>query len=60
MQIVGHCSSGGQGYRCGKTLCFVLFYDYDPAFAAGLEIEVAGERYALEPLDKPPYRAEVK
>ena len=59
-EIVGHCTSGGQGYRCTRTLCFVLFYDYDPIFKSGCEIEVAGERFAIELLEKPPYQAEMK
>ncbi|MCP4387314.1 MAG: FAD-dependent oxidoreductase [Gammaproteobacteria bacterium] len=57
---VGHCTSGGQGYRTGKTLCFVMFYQRDVSSADDCQIEVAGERYALEILDKPPYRANSK
>ncbi len=55
--IVGHCTSGGQGMRVGKTLAFVMFYDFDTLPKAGLEIDIAGLRYPLALLDKPPYRA---
>jgi 4-methylaminobutanoate oxidase (formaldehyde-forming) len=56
-RIVGHCTSGGQGYRSAKTLCFVMFYDRNTNSDAGCEIEIAGERYALSILHKPPYQA---
>jgi 4-methylaminobutanoate oxidase (formaldehyde-forming) len=59
-KIVGHCTSGGLGYRSAKTLCFVMFYQRDDSSADDCQIEVAGERYALEILDKPPYRAKRK
>ena len=54
-RIVGHCTSGGQGFRTGKSLCFVMFEDYDAG--ASHEIEIAGSRYPLQPLQQPPYRA---
>jgi 4-methylaminobutanoate oxidase (formaldehyde-forming) len=57
-EIVGHCTSGGQGYRSGKTLCFVLFYTRETI--DGFEIDIAGERFALRVLDKPPYRARLQ
>ena len=57
-EIVGHCTSGGQGYRSGKTLCFVLFYRGE--IIDGFEIEVAGERFALRVLDRPPYRSRMQ
>ena len=56
-QIVGHCTSGGQGYRTASTLCFVMFYDKNNNNDAGCEIEIAGDRIALSVLEKPPYRA---
>ena len=56
-RIVGHCTSGGQGYRTAKTLCFVMFYDKSSNSEAGYEIEIAGERFALSILEKPPYQA---
>ena len=54
-EIVGHCTSGGRGFRTGKTLCFVMFGRSitDTAY----EIEVAGIRYPLTVLAAPPYRA---
>jgi 4-methylaminobutanoate oxidase (formaldehyde-forming) len=58
--IVGHCTSGGKGYRTGKTLCFVMFYQRDSIDDADLEIEVAGERFPLEILHQPPNRAKTK
>ena len=59
-EIVGHCTSGGRGFRTGKTLCFVLFDEADPDPAAAHFIEIAGERCALEILDRPPYRVKRK
>jgi 4-methylaminobutanoate oxidase (formaldehyde-forming) len=62
-KIVGHCTSGGQGFRSGKTLCFVMYYhddyctDLDGDLGDDCEIEVAGERFPLAILDQPPYRA---
>ncbi len=55
-RIVGHCTSGGPGFRCGKTLGFVMFSDFESLSPAPLEIEVAGLRHPLSILDKPPYR----
>ena len=54
-EIIGHCTSGGQGYRTGKSLCFVMFYRRD-----GLDdcrIEIAGQKFPVVPLYQPPYRA---
>jgi 4-methylaminobutanoate oxidase (formaldehyde-forming) len=58
--IVGHCTSGGQGFRTGKRLCFVMFYRSESADCADCQIEIAGERFALEVLAKPPYQAATK
>jgi 4-methylaminobutanoate oxidase (formaldehyde-forming) len=57
-EIVGHCTSGGQGFRTGKTLCFAMIDGYDAG--AAYELAVAGIRYPLEVLSKAPYRAEVR
>lgn len=54
-EIVGHCTSGGKGFRTGKTLCFVMFYDRH-AMLDHLEIECAGVRASLQILSKPPYQ----
>lgn len=56
-RIVGHCTSGGRGFRIDRSLCFVMFSDFDSLSSAPLEIEVAGLRHPLEILDQPPYRA---
>jgi 4-methylaminobutanoate oxidase (formaldehyde-forming) len=55
--IVGHCTSGGQGFRTGKILCFVMFYQRDSVRFEQCQIEIAGERFKLEVLDQPPYQA---
>jgi 4-methylaminobutanoate oxidase (formaldehyde-forming) len=55
-EIVGHCTSGGRGFRTGKTLCFVMFYQRGLDRPAAHFIEIAGERFALEVLDRPPYQ----
>ena len=54
--IVGHCTSGGAGFRTSKTLCFVLFYEKENTLAEQLQIDIAGERYPINVLSKPPYR----
>jgi glycine cleavage system aminomethyltransferase T len=55
-EIVGHCTSGGHGFRTGKILCFVMFYDFKRSDQHDCEIEVAGQRYLLRLLQKPPYQ----
>jgi len=59
-EIIGHCTSGGPGFRTGKLLCFVLFYRQQDDPAARLQIEIAGERFDIRLLDQPPYRAKHK
>ncbi len=58
--IVGHCTSGGQCFRTGKILCFVMFYQRDSVRFEQCQIEIAGERFKLEVLDQPPYQAAMK
>jgi 4-methylaminobutanoate oxidase (formaldehyde-forming) len=55
-EIVGHCTSGGRGFRTGKSLCFVLFYRQQQDMAK-LQIDIAGEKFELKILAEPPYRA---
>ncbi len=59
-QIIGHCTSGGQGYRTEKTLCFVMFYQKNITCAADCEIEIAGERFGLAILEQAPYPTRMK
>jgi glycine cleavage system aminomethyltransferase T len=59
-RIVGHCTSGGLGFRTGKALCFAMFYEKDSVTGLALEIEIAGERHQLKILYKAPYQAAVK
>jgi glycine cleavage system aminomethyltransferase T/glycine/D-amino acid oxidase-like deaminating enzyme len=62
-QIVGHCTSGGKGFRTRKTLCFVMFYDRNEACDAldiEFEIELAGDRFPLAVLPEPPYPVAIK
>ena len=59
-RIVGHCTSGGIGFRTNKTLAFVMVNKSADAKISSLsnlplEIEVAGEKYQLNVLEKPPY-----
>ncbi len=56
-KIIGHCTSGGQGFRVGKILCFVMFYQCESEPDQACLIEIAGERFALNILDEPPYQA---
>jgi len=57
--IVGHCTSGGLGFRCARSLCFVMFYQPLSPEITDCQIEIAGERFALQILDKPPYQAAI-
>ena len=58
-QIIGHCTSGGRGFRTRKTLCFVMFYDRNRP-CDDLEIELAGDRFPLTVLSEPPYQVAIK
>ncbi len=59
--IVGHCSSGGIGFRTGKVLCLIMVHSEQAQNRKALmnaryEIEIAGERYDLQVLENPPYK----
>ena len=59
-KLAGLTTSGGQGFRTGMSLCFGYVRqqqgeDRADLLASTYEIAVAGERYALTPLAKPPY-----
>ena len=61
-KIVGHCTSGGIGFRTDKVLCFIIVHSDQPLFRSELlpdqyEIEIAGERLALNVLNTPPYNS---
>jgi 4-methylaminobutanoate oxidase (formaldehyde-forming) len=58
--IVGHCTSGGLGFRTGKVLCFVMFYSRLAEQNACYQIQLAGDRFDIVILDKPPYPAELQ
>ena len=58
-QLMGHCTSGGKGFRTRKTLCFVMFYDRNEP-CDELEIELAGDRFSLTVLANPPYQVAIK
>ena len=58
--LVGRTTSGGRGFRTGLALCFGSIACAPGAskrdlLAGDYEIGVAGERYALRPLARPPY-----
>jgi len=59
-KIVGHCTSGGIGFRTNKTLCFIMVKKDIGATISSLsshayQIEVAAEKFNLRVLEKPPY-----
>lgn len=59
-ELVGRTTSGGLGFRTRSALCFGMVEKPPGSTAAELreatyEIEVAGERFSLAVLDKPPY-----
>ncbi len=56
-EIVGHVTSGGRGFRVDKILCWVMFYQWQSVSPRACQIDIAGERFALNVLDKPPYQA---
>ncbi|MBT8433168.1 MAG: FAD-dependent oxidoreductase [Gammaproteobacteria bacterium] len=59
-KIIAHCTSGGPGFRVDKILCFAMFYHRDSVPGPECQIEIAGERFTLNVLDKPPYQAALK
>lgn len=59
-KIVGLTTSGAVGPRTGKSLCFGWVNSrsnesLNDLRSAAYQIEVAGERFALTPLSRPPY-----
>lgn len=58
--LVGHTTSGGRGFRTGRSLCFA-YVQWEPGtprselLGGGYEIGVAGERYPLRALARPAY-----
>ena len=59
--LVGRTTSGGQGFRTGRSLCFA-YVQCEPGTprrelveAGGYEIGIAGERFPLRALAHPPY-----
>ena len=50
-----YCTSGGPGHRSGKSLCFVLFFDYPRATGFGCQIEIWPARhFHSKILEQPP------
>lgn len=59
-KLVGQTTSGGLGFRTGLALCHGMISvpmgtTRVKAAAANYEISIAGDRYALKVLDRPPY-----
>jgi 4-methylaminobutanoate oxidase (formaldehyde-forming) len=59
-RLAGLTTSGGLGFRTGLSLCLGYVAcapgeKKEELLASGYEIAVAGERYPLRPLDRPPY-----
>ena len=58
--LVGHTTSGGQGFRTGRSLCFA-YVRCEPGMARSdllggdYEIGIAGERFPLRVLARPAY-----
>ena len=59
--LVGHTTSGGRGFRTGRSLCFA-YVRCEPGTprsvvleGGGYEIGIAGERFPLRALARPPY-----
>ena len=64
-EVVGYCTSGGIGFRTNKTLCFIMVKKDTGASITSLssqpyQIAVAGEKFKLRVLEKPPYKTESK
>ena len=59
-KLAGRTTSGGRGFRTGLSLC-LGYIECPPGtpksalMEGSQEISVAGERFALRPLDRPPY-----
>jgi glycine cleavage system aminomethyltransferase T/glycine/D-amino acid oxidase-like deaminating enzyme len=63
--LVGRCSSGGQGFRTGKLLCFVIIKTLERQsrkqfVGSRFDIEVAGERFPIKVLARPPYQVHLR
>jgi heterotetrameric sarcosine oxidase gamma subunit len=59
-QVVGRTTSGGRGFRVGRSLCFAYVgcaegTGRQALLAGSYEIGIAGERHALMPLATAPY-----
>ncbi len=59
-EIIGHCTSGGKGFRINKTLCFIMICkDINQSIYSlsnhTYQIEIAGKKFKLRVLAKPPY-----
>ena len=59
-RLVGRTTSGGLGFRTNKALCFAKVKipsgsTRRETLAGGFEIEIAGERYPMRALLRPPY-----
>lgn len=58
--LAGRTTSGGRGFRVGRSLCFA-YVACEPGLprgdllGGGYEVGVAGERFPLRALDRPPY-----
>ncbi|MFT5504671.1 MAG: glycine cleavage system aminomethyltransferase T/glycine [Gammaproteobacteria bacterium] len=52
-QLVGHCTSGGIGFRTDTVLCFVMFYRWDRNLISDTQIEIAGQSFPLIVLSTP-------
>lgn len=64
-EIVGHCTSGGKGFRTQKTLAFVMLKKAENETIVSLsnlplKIEVAGNKFDIRILKKPPYQKIIK
>ena len=59
-KLIGRTTSGGRGFRTGLSLC-LAYVSCEPGTSKSdllqnsYEIGVAGERFQLEPLKRPPY-----
>ncbi len=59
-RLAGLTTSGNQGFRTGLPLTFASVNHAagetrESLFRSSYEIAIAGERFGLKPLDKPPY-----
>ena len=54
-EVIGRATSGGYGWRCGKSLALGLVQKDLSVIGTELEIEILGEKYQAIVVDESPF-----